>query len=328
MANDVDERMLDKVVKRNRALRNLVGVVIISIEAGLFLAVGLFLASLLGWPFGGLAIAASLYLGGRTVALTVPYITAIVKYPWGLVTQDMITGNPVVYGAGLHFKLPWETVEEKSNISLEDRTTIEQNLTIATKSDELKVKISFQWRADLKNLATFFRLEDSTKAALFEPIERFVSTSFADMTAEEARQSQSILSRLLLAAFKGTVEEAISKIPPNHDKWDVFVKEERLFAEDVQNYEKQYGIHVVQVNVSDVDFSDEVKKARAGLAEHRSIEELYYSIAGGKDAYSALSLNERAKIRAEARVITGNATEKQINMTGSSGGVFVNADER
>jgi regulator of protease activity HflC (stomatin/prohibitin superfamily) len=316
-----NEAMLDRNVPRNRAPRFILGVSILASIVVIVVLVGLSFG-----PVGGIL---SLTVAGLLVAAVIPWVTVQVPYTWGLVAENSFTGDPVVYGSGWHFRYPWEIITEESNIDLRERTRVYEGLTIATTSDELKVKISFQWRPDLMNLATFRRMDDSTvESGFFEPIERFVSSRFAEMNADEARKSQSILSRLLLAAFKGRVDEAIDDIPDDHPHKDAFEREERLFARDVRGLEEGFGIHVVQVNVSDIDFSDEVKKARAALAEHKPLEKLYHQIAGSKEAFEALSPEARAKIRAEARVISGNATEKQINMTGTSSGVFVNADER
>lgn len=323
MPKDKNAEMLDKNVERNRSLRTLLGITILGAIVFVVVSVGL--------GFGPIGVIVSLSVAGLLVAAVIPWVTVQVPYTWGLVAENSITGNPVVYGSGWHFRYPWEMITEESNIDLRERTRIYEDLTIATETDELKVKISFQWRPDLMNLATFRRMDDSTvESGFFEPIERFVSSRFAEMNANEARQSQSILSRLLLAAFQGTADEAIRDIPDNHSQKEKLEREEKLFEREVGALEDGFGIHVVQVNVSDIDFSDEVKQARAAVAEHKSLEEVYHQIAGGKDAFEALSAEARADIRAEARVITGNATERQLNLRGNrpSGGLMLNADER
>jgi regulator of protease activity HflC (stomatin/prohibitin superfamily) len=323
MPKDKNAAMLDKDVERNRALRTTLGITILGTIVFVVVSVGL--------GFGPIGVIVSLSVAGLLVAAVIPWVTVQVPYTWGLVAENSFTGNPVVYGSGWHFRYPWETITEESNIDLRERTRIFEGLTIASKSDELKVKISFQWKPDLMNLATFRRMDDSTiESGFFEPIERFVSSSFAGMTADEARESQSVLSRLILAAFRGNVDEAIGNIPSTHDRREELEREEKLFAGEVGGLEEGFGIKVVQVNVSDVDFSEEVRKARAAVAEHKSLERVCHQIAGSKEAFEALSPQAKADIRAEARVITGNATERQLNLRGNrpSGGLILSADEK
>jgi regulator of protease activity HflC (stomatin/prohibitin superfamily) len=321
MPKTVNTAMLDNDIERNRTLRASLGVSILGVTSGGIILIGM----MWGLITTFLSIGVVLFV----VALLLPWVTVQVPYTWGLVAENSFTGNPVVYGAGWHFRYPWEAVSEESNIDLKERTRTLENLTIATTTDELVVKISLQWRPELTELATFRRMDDTTvEDGFFEPTQRFVSTLFARMKAEDARTNQSVISRLLFHAFKRADErEQLSEIEEGNNHREMFMEQVKLFQRGVQDLEGSFGIHVVQVNISDVDFSDEVKKARAALAEHSPLEKLYNEVAGGEGAYTALSSKEKAKIRAEARVISGNATEKQINMTGSSGGVFVNADE-
>jgi len=319
-----EEAMLDSIVEqRDRTSRAFLGVLtIVSVVLGSFL---------LGSIFGLIGMILSITLAGILVAAVIPWISVYVPYTWGLVAENSFSGEPVVYGSGWHWSFPWEQVTEESNISLEERTYIREDLTMATTSDEMKVKISFQWRPNLKNLATFRRMDDSTvEKGFFEPLERFVSTLFSMMTADQARKNQSVMTGLAFKAFKNKDDkEALAEIAEDNPLRDVLMEELKQFRKHVENLEDNFGIRVVQVNISDVDFSDEVKKARAALAEHNPMMKLYYELAGGtEELYNALSAKEKADVRAEARVISGNATEKQLNIRGNTvPNLIVNADD-
>lgn len=300
--------MLDSVVKnkRNTGSRAMLGISVVLIVAGLSFS--------LGSLFGTVGIILSIALTGVLVAAIVPYFTVYVPYTWGLVTENSFSGEPVVYGAGWHWSYPWEQATEDSNISLEERTSIHEGLSIASKTDEMKVKVSFQWRPNLAHLATFRRMDESTvNQGIFEPLERFISTLFAVMNAEEVRKNQSILSNLAYKAFKNaSVESEVARDNPLHD---TLLQELAQFRARAKDLEASFGIYVVQVNISDVDFSEDVKKARAAKAEHVPLMELYHQLAGGKERYESLPFELQSKLREEARVLSGNATEHQLKIS-------------
>lgn len=322
---DGKEAMLDNVVDRQRAGRVLFGMIVLGT-----IIIGIPFLFLSVW-FAWISFAVSMVVVALLVPLVLPHIATYVIYTWGLVAEDPLSGNPVVYGSGWHFSYPWEQVSEQSNISLEERTKVKEGLTIASLDDEVKVKISFQWRPNLTLLAVFRRMDDSTiEKGFFEPIERFVSTLIGKMEASEARNSQSIISHLAYQAFKdaddGEAKSIISRFGPSMTENIEASKEEqekvkrdmleelRLFRENVKDLEKSFGIFVIQVNVSDVDFSDDVKKARGAMAEQAALQKVYYAIAGDEAAYKAMSAKEQADIRAEARTIAKNAEERIIRI--------------
>ena len=314
--------MLDSEATRARGPRALLGTSIIVAIIVTCLMVG----SALGTVWMILSIA----LAGFLVALVVPLITVYVPYTWGLVAENSFSGEPVVYGSGWHWSYPWEQVTEESNISLEERTSVHEGLTMATKTDEMRVKISFQWRPDLAHLAVFRRMDESIiKQGIFEPLERFISTLFAMMDAEQVKENQSVLSGLAFKAFKNANDqEAQKEIAQDNPFRNKLMQELKQFRGHAGGLEDSFGIYVVQVNISDIDYSDDVKEARAAKAEHLPLLELYYDIAGGEDAYKALSFEKQREIRKEARVLSGNATERQLNISGDSRNVLIGTDDK
>lgn len=311
------EAMLDSAVKdRNRLSRATFGVLVCLIITMIII---LIITSVFGASSFFIGIGLSLIAIGSLVKL----LTTYVPYTWGLVAQNMLSGEPVVYGSGWHWSYPWERVTEADNISLEERTSIREDLTMASRTDELKLKMSFQWRPNLKRLAVYRRMDSSTiENGFFEPFERFVSTLISLMSAEEARNNQSVMSSLARVAFKGYNEaeakEAVKTVKENSLR-DRMLEELQLFRQQAESLEYHFGITVVQVNISDIDFSEDVRSARAARAEHDAIRQIYYDLAGGEDAYKAASAQEKEQYRAEARVLSKNATEKQLNIRGNPG---------
>lgn len=276
-----------------------------------------FLIPPLGILLFGIALGGYLIIGPF-----LPLLVAQVSQAQALTTLNSITGETVVYGPGWHFRFPWETITAGDNISLEERTEIRDKLTIATKNDELKAKLSFQWRPEIEKLMIFRRLDDSTvNKGLFEAAERLTSSIFALLTAEQARANQSAISAIILRGFKKyedgeKAKEAVKALKYEGVTEDVREHIEQMllaFRQESEGLEESYGITVTQVNLSDVDFSEQVQKARSARSEHDSLLALYYEIAGDKEEYDKMSQEDKRKVRAEARAIMGKAREQQIN---------------
>lgn len=315
---------------RNKAGRALVALTIIGIVVAFSIVVVNFVVGSFVPPLGVFLLGTA--VGGMIInGPILSYIVVQVSQAQALTAMDMIKKVAVVYGPGWHFRYPWEEITERDNISLEERTVVKKDLTIAAKDDQLKVKISFQWRPDIRILVNFRNLAESTiQEGIFEATERLISSIFALLTADEARVNQSSISQIALIGFKrphsekegkeivSLAEKAISSLRGQSKERTIEMQDQirdilTPFRELSHDLEGSYGIVVTQVNVSDVDFSESVQKARATRAEHEELLSLYYEIAGGKEAYHRLPEEDKRKVRAEARAIAGKAKENQFN---------------
>lgn len=320
----MDELLTDSVVERNRLGRAIVGISVSSAIIVLLVWVG----SVFGL-FGALV---GFAVAGQILAIVAPkYLIVYNNYTWALVADNPFTGKPVVYGPGLHWAYPWEKVaiQRNDNVSLEVRTHTRDDLTIDSREGTLKVKASVQWRPDLSNLHIFVLLdEDTVNEGIFDPLERFISTVIGQMGVQEAREHQSDISRLAYLAFKGE-NRAFEEIDEKDPFKQTLQNQLSKFLKTVRNYEKRFGFELLQANIFDIDYPEEIRKARGAEAEQTSILRIAQAQAGvNEDEWGRLPEEVRQRYLSNARVISDNADERVITIHGGNSNLLINPDSK
>lgn len=244
--------------------------------------------------FGFIGLAIGLWLLG----LLFPYITVIVPLWQGLVTNNIFGGTPVTYGPGLHPRYFWEEVHATGHLPLAVVTkTITE--TIATQTDELSVRFTFQFAASLPHLKRLFGIAPSTiENGLKGIILNYFSAKLAEMTASDARSAVVTLSNSALRVFK----------LPEKGGEDELNEEDKETFEAVRGFRQLYGIELMLIRIDDMDFSEEVQAARGAKAAAKPILEVAAELAN-KDPDDV----ERAMIMA------GKGTFRKITVGGSVG---------
>lgn len=267
-------------------------------------AIGLGVLSLLWGSWGTFGFILALIV----LAFMSTLFLANVKAHQGAVYQNRFTGKLLVYGPGLHFKFPWEFRDKAFNLT--DVSSEFKAIPIPTVTDEVTVDVSWQWRPSLPNLATFRMMEELVqKGGFFEPVQRFLATAFSAMAPEEVLAKRTVLNDLIMLAVAGNVDAAAQMIKDQGLKPSLLddLKSVRTTA---GNLPESYGIQVTQVNITSINFSEAVMKARAAVAAQLPLLEVAYMLAGGKDSYDRLPPDAKERLREETRVMGDRASER------------------
>lgn len=222
-------------------------------------------------------------LTARWFLLSVPEVT-------GLVTVNLFTGSLRPYGTGLHFRFPWEQVKEGNYINLriitqefgKDGKGVETYPS--ADGPEMLVQWSFQYRATIPGLPRYIAVDETTiNNGLREIGSSFLSGTIGRLEAEKIRE-----------ADRNKLEEELRKHYETKTHQDFFGGEVKKGS-----LEELYGIDLLIVSLSDIDFSKPYQQAR----ETRRITGVY------------------KKAAEELRLITvknGDGTETEVTDEGMS----------
>lgn len=255
--------------ERNTATRLMVSVATVVAS---FLLPMMLLSSLLSGIFPGSGLVGAglgFIAGGFVLAAIFDKVTIRVRQYEGVITDDIWSGNPIPYGPGLHARFPWEIITEEGIVSLR-YVTVSYEIQVPTKDDEVRVKGQYQYYVLLSRLTIFGRADYSTVNDGFEGIViSYLSRIFGGRTAEETVEDLSledlnILGRPITEVIdndelRKLARQAMQRgasIPDNLEEIDVEDGLRLLF-----------GVQFVSAPVEQINFSDEVVKARSGQAE-------------------------------------------------------------
>lgn len=171
----------------------------------------------------------------------------------GLVTVNYFTGEMHAYGTGLAFRFPWELIRIGSYINLRKitqsfGTSNERSETYPAKDGPtMIVKWSFQYMGRLELLPNYIAVDKSTVDEGLKAIgSSFLSGEIGSLNADEIKG--------------GTNHQDLENRMRDHFEIEQTFKVNGVETEGT--IEKVFGIDIILINLSDIDFSPEYQKAR------------------------------------------------------------------
>ena len=220
-------------------------IVLISVFATIVYG-GAYFGDTVGAIFGVCLTMALVGYNIRWFLVSVPEIT-------GLVTVNFFDGTLKPYGTGIHFRYPWEQVKEGNYINLRIVTQEfgkdGQSVETYPSSDgpEMLVKWSFQYQATITGLPQYIAVDETTiNNGLREIGSSFLSGKISEFNAEDLRKTD-----------RSKLEQALI------DHFEKKKHRMRLGGEVRDGtLEELYGIDLIVVSLSDIDFSKLYQQAR------------------------------------------------------------------
>jgi hypothetical protein len=333
----------DADVKRNRALRWFVACL-----CGALTVFGpaIVLMLLVGWtdigPFGldvmlHLGIAIGIVLLGEIM----PKITVFVPEQQGLVALETISGKLVVYGPGFHPRLFTESIHRQNHVSLETVTVTVPKHTVPSTGAEVIVEFRYRYRPRLWQLATFFTQGETTVSEAFTGFFMgFFSSQIGFLPSEVARQGMVRLSEMAKAAFN--ISSPARRVPAAVPQQEAFRQIDATlpspddlkagYSPHLRSKEDQFGIELLDVDLTDVDFTEDYQKARNATDQQNQFVKGAMLQAGIDPTKPDAMTNWQALPAAERRVYIRNAqlaarvpgvTEQTVNFEGNVPAHFV-----
>lgn len=232
--------------------------------------------------FGALA---GLFVGAFIAGMTISFTVAFVPSVQGLTTRDEITGNLVSYGQGAHAKYLWETVHTEDHQNLEIRTDKVSAETMATLTAEILLSFMFQWRPSIEHLEVFRGVEDSTINEGFEnSLRSLFSELVAYMDPQDARKGVSYLTKVARAAF--AIGEPVTRKHLNdkerelENHYGLLKKFRGIRAHENQSFRERYGVELILITVTDIDFSARYQRSRDAIAQGQALLEIVANMHG------------------------------------------------
>lgn len=255
-----------------------------------FAAFSFFLPAL--WPFG-------LVLGGMTCITILSHTIFFVPEMQGLISLNILTKRMVPYGPGLHFRFFWEEVHRESNVSLEEVTETFTE-TFPTIDDAVEVEFSMSYRPDITNIIRFRAASAST---IRDGLQGLTESAMASIVG--ARRSADMIGQ----------EKAI-----NEELREAFEETQTKTRSGKETLEERYGIDLTFLVVNRFKLSEEVRVARAALAEADALQGIMAKILGLKDAVELrrqmkkglISKEALESARVDALVLKGEKVDRKI----------------
>ncbi len=215
----------------------------------------------------------------RGFMVSVPEVT-------GLVTVSYFGGELQTYGTGLHFRFPWEQVRVGNYINLRLVTVTKEGTYPSKDGPLMLVKWSYQYEPISQRLDRYISADDSTiKDGLGEVGGSILSVQIGAMEADNCKKNQHEIETALKKKFEETTP------PPG----------------------ELYGIKLVRVSLSDVDYEPTVQKVRATQKIAKALQGIAKDITdqhkdiSGKDAMNT------------AMVINGDVKKTVTEVEGRAG---------
>lgn len=248
-------------------------------------AVEMALAIFLGkWIFGSLNLGVVIWIfmmaaSIRLFMVSVPKVT-------GLLTVDLRTGVLVPYFTGLHFRFPWEQVQEENYINLQLVTTKREETFPSMDGPLMLVKWSCQYRPDPKGLDRYVSVGESTvEEGLPDVVSSILQKIISDKSSEDCKKDQHEIEKAVLKEFN----------------------------EMVPGPSELYGIELVRFSLADVDYEDKAQKVRVTKMVTDKLREIATEIVKN---HPGTSEADALKI---AMVINGNLPKSVLEVEGKAG---------
>lgn len=207
----------------------------------------------------------------------------------------------VAYGPGGPFvSYPWEQRSAENNISVKTATVEFGPFDVQCKDGTVTVKGSARLRPDHKNPRRFQTGAASVAADLTDLILAFLIGEIGSMKIADAMKKVSNLNKMLLSEF---------------------VMRDPAKPNEPTDFEKEHGIFVVDVTISQVLPSKEVQRTMSGLTETRFIAEgtrillNYTSAKAVKEALASGQLSRADYNHARDRVMSISGNMEGVNVT-------------
>lgn len=206
------------------------------------------------------------------------YITISVPEQQGMTPLNPLRGKLVVYGPGWHPRFPWESVHRADHISLDEVTERVPGNTIPSEDSEMTLTFMFRYRPRLAKLEVFRAKGESTVTNGFKGFfQGFFSSYLSKLPGEKARDGMAEINARAKAAFNLPIpKQEEAKTPKQKDAAEVIderlpsvqkVKEKHDKSSRTQ--QDNYGVQMMNVELTDMDFSKRVQEARDGKAESK-----------------------------------------------------------
>lgn len=264
-----------------------------SFVGSIFGDVGSFIGALAGFVAGGF------FLGIISKRLFV------YNEEWsGYVTNNPFGGQNVAYGPGLHFSYPWEQRNQDGEYDLQVKTEPFE-LKAQTKSANVTVTGSFQYRIDLPHITKYIGAGESTiKGGLIAFIKTFLTEELAKEDAEYDR------------THLGQINAAL------RDK----------FTKGSSELERKYGIQTVNLFLETLQLPEEAQKTRDAVDEAKQLTKVVAELAGytGKNAVKdyqeavrtgAISHEQNKQLLDRAMAVSNNNARINVNTIEGGGSV-------
>lgn len=206
-------------------------------------------------------------IGGYIVSRLFPDRFLISNPEWtAYVTQDIIRGEMVVYGPGLHPSFWWEERNKKGNYSLKlvrrpfSRST-------ATKTSKVVVGGQFEYAVDLSNIKRAVGVSESTiEEGANSFIENFLTSKCAGQETEWVRTNIDQLNELLSSEFDSTDAGGMNP----------------------DDFKKKYGFVIISIVINNIALPEAVQKTRDAADEATNTLKVIAQLYGYGENVSAL----------------------------------------
>ncbi|MFZ2356958.1 MAG: SPFH domain-containing protein, partial [Candidatus Omnitrophota bacterium] len=290
--NEATEKVVKKEVaeKKDKQEKNIGGSrdrILFAVSCWIIALFALVLTgSIILGEYGGAFIGVAAWL--VLFAYTLRFFIVSVPEVTGLATINLLKGGELrPYGPGLHFKYPWEQVEEGNYINFR---LVEKSLSETYPAKDgpvLKVKWFFQYRPQLDLLGRYIAVsEDVISTGLTDVGSKFLSQEIGSRwaSAEECKTNQDKIADDLKKSFEQNLL-AFKKEGANIGIPFAPSEGENLTLEWL------YGIDLIQVGLADMDYEEKFQEVRSSKAVAKRLREIAEYLKRGdiseKDALNA-----------------------------------------
>lgn len=267
---------------------------------GLPMLLTFLLGSIFNDSFRNLLVLGGFVGGGLIYAYVAPRWLFVYNPAWNAhVTDNPIGGDMIPYGPGLNPSLLWEQRSPDRNVPL-SLITLLFELTVQSRTAQVKVTGTFQFRVDPEHLKNFVGVDDPTTIdkGLLAYVKSFITSRIAGIEADKALQNIEEFNRDLATNFMGYKPTVVAP-------GGTFTPVE---------FEIKYGIIVVNLIIDGLALAETAQETRDAVDEakilHRVVagllgmepEALAKQIADGTFPYS-----QYEKVLNRAMAISNNA---------------------
>lgn len=232
--------------------------------------------SLIGFPIVGALTGFG--IGGYVVSRLFPDRFLISNPEWSAyVTQDIVRGEMVVYGPGLHPSYWWEERNKKGNYSLKlVRRPFSQST--ATKTSKVVVSGQFEYAVDLPNIQRAVGVSESVVEEYANSfINNFLTSKCAGEETEWVRTNIDSLNESLSSDFNSTAVEGMGP----------------------DGFKKKYGFVIVSIVINNIALPEAVQKTRDAADEAVNTLKVVAQLYGYEDVSSLQRDIQSGKISRE-----------------------------
>ncbi len=221
-----------------------------------------------------------------SVGKTLPYFLVSVPEVTALITVNLFGGELKEYQTGINFRFPWEQVKAGNYINLRIITQdFEKGESYpALDGVMLDIKWSFQYRGMKGNIKKYITVDETViESGLHNIGSSFLAQIIANLTAETARQNIKRIEQCMKAHYEHEepLDLRLETTPETREerekailgKIDVYLDGLKGKPRGKASFEEQYGIDLILIAISDVDYEDKFQKALSSREVARKVKE-------------------------------------------------------